>query len=167
MQDHLPKHAIAAIWQAVSRFLGDSAEARSGVAAVEFAIIAPAVILMAIVTADVGLGIYCKMRVQNSAQFGTQYAVVHGYDATAITNAVMSATSFPGLSITPAPYQFCGCPTTSGIVTYDDCSSFCPDGSSPGVYASVSTQGTYSTIVPYPLFPNSYTFTTQATVRIQ
>jgi Flp pilus assembly protein TadG len=165
MQEHLPK-LIAAIWRDVSRFLGNSADARSGVAGVEFAIVAPAVIFRAIVTADVGLGIYRKMQVQNAAQFGTQYAVAHGYDSTAITNAVMNATSFPGLIVTPAPNQFCGCATTSGIGT-EDCNSPCPDGSSPGVYASVSTQDTYSTIVPYPLISNSYTFTTQATVRIQ
>jgi TadE-like protein len=166
MQDHLPKHAIAAIWQAVHHFLGTSTEANRGVAGVEFAIIAPTLILMLVGTADIGLGIYRKMQVQNAAQFGTQYAVVHGYDSTTIANAVMNATSFPGLIVTPAPYQFCGCATTSGIES-EDCSSPCPDGSSPGVYTSVSTQGTYTTMLPYPRIPNSYTFTTQATVRIQ
>jgi len=137
-----------------------------GTAAVEFAIFAPGLILMMVMTADLALGIYCKMRVQNAAQFGTEYAVVHGFDATAITNAVSSNTSVSGLSVTPPPYQFCGCAASSGINT-TGCSSPCPDGSSAGVYVSVSTQGTYNTLIPYPLVQNSYTFATQATVRIQ
>ena len=137
-----------------------------GTAAVEFAIFAPGLILMMVMTADLALGIYCKMRVQNAAQFGTEYAVVHGFDATAITNAVSSNTNVSGLSVTPPPYQFCGCAASSGINT-TGCSSPCPDGSSAGVYATVSTQGTYNTLIPYPLVKNSYTFATQATVRIQ
>jgi len=137
-----------------------------GTAAVEFAIFAPGLILMMVMTADLALGIYCKMRVQNAAQFGTEYAVVHGFDATAITNAVSSNTSVSGLSVTPPPYQFCGCAASNGI-NATGCSSLCPDGSSAGVYATVSTQGTYNTLIPYPLVQNSYTFATQATVRIQ
>lgn len=146
--------------------LSEYAVSNRGAAAVEFAIIAPGLIFLAIATADLALGIYCKMRVQNAAQFGTQYAVSHGFDAPSVTSAVLNNASVAGLSASPSPYEFCGCPTSTGITT-GGCGSACSDGSSPGVYVAVSTQATYNTIIPYPLIANSYTFATQATVRIQ
>jgi Flp pilus assembly protein TadG len=156
----------AGIRETIGRLFWDCVRSEHGVAAVEFAIFAPALILMTIGTADLALGIYSKMRVQNAAQFGTQYAVTHGFDSASVTDAVLSNSSVPGLSVTPAPYEFCGCATGTGIGTVD-CSSPCPDGSSSGVYVSVSTQGTYNTILPYPLIPDSYTFAAQATVRVE
>ncbi|TMJ54449.1 MAG: pilus assembly protein, partial [Alphaproteobacteria bacterium] len=50
-----------------------------GVAAIEFAIVAPMLVLAMVCTADLGLGIYRKMQVQNAAQAGAEYAIVHGY----------------------------------------------------------------------------------------
>ena len=67
---------------------------------------------------------------------------------------------------TPAPTQFCGCPGVSGIAV-TACSSICSTGNAPGTYATVSAQGTYSTLMNYSIVPSSYTFNAQSTVRLK
>lgn len=136
-----------------------------GGALVEFAVTGPALVLMMVCAGDLGLGIYRHMQVQNAAQVGAQYAVAHGFDATAISSAVTAVSSYP-LSASPAPTQFCGCPSASGVATAD-CGSTCPSGISAGTYVTVSTQATYTPVVPYPLLPSSFSFSNQSTVRIQ
>jgi Flp pilus assembly protein TadG len=140
---------------------------QAGVAGVEFAIVAPVTIALMLCMADIGLGLYAKMRVQNAAQVGAQYAAYHGFDTSGIASAVSQAVNLNGVSLTPSPSQFCGCATASGIAT-NDCSSSCPNtGLSPGTYVVVSTQATYNTLLPYPGLPNSYSFASQSTVRSQ
>jgi Flp pilus assembly protein TadG len=139
---------------------------RRGVAAIEFAIMAPALVMMTVCTVDLGMGIYSNMQVQNAAQAGAQYAMVHGFDASLISNAVSSATGQSGISASPAPVRYCGCATSAGV-TNVTCGSTCPAGAVYGTYVQVSTQGTYTTILPYPMIANSFNLTAQAAVRVQ
>jgi Flp pilus assembly protein TadG len=152
--------------EAFGQFVSKSEKAVAGLAAIEFAIIAPVLVLALICTADLGLGIYHKMQVENAAQAGAEYAVVHGFTASAITAAVTQATSFSGISASPAPIQFCGCASTAGV-TSANCSSTCTGGVAAGTYVTVSAQGTYTTILHYPTMPTSFTFASQSTVRLQ
>jgi len=84
-------------------FSGRAARCTSGVAAVEFALISPLLAFMVIATVDIGMGIYRQMQVENATQAGAQWAIKNGYDSTSISNAVTSATSAPGISVSPAP----------------------------------------------------------------
>jgi Flp pilus assembly protein TadG len=152
------------IRRALSRFAG-GADGVRGALSIEFAVIAPTLVLMLIGVLDLGMGIYRKMQVQNAAQAGAAYAVLHGFTSSSIESAVTSATSF-GVSASPAPSEFCGC-ASSGGVTAATCGSTCSGGSSPGTYVTVSAQGTYTTLLPYPGIPNSYTLSAQSTVRLQ
>jgi Flp pilus assembly protein TadG len=135
-----------------------------GTAAVEFAFFVPALVLMIVGTIDLGMGIYRKMQVQDAAQAGAQYAIAHGLTS-AIANAVTSATNF-GVSASPAPAQFCGCPSNTGVAVAS-CNSICDSGGTAGTYVTVSSQGIYSTLLPYPVIPSTFIFTAQSTVRIQ
>ena len=137
-----------------------------GLSGIEFAMIAPVLILAFIATADFGLAIYAKMEVENAAQAGTQYASVHGYTSDTVSSAVISATSLSGLTASPAPTEFCGCPSTSGVSTAT-CGTYCANGAYAGTYVSASATNTYSTIVAYPGIPSSYTFQSTSTVRIK
>ena len=137
-----------------------------GLSGIEFAIIAPVLILSFIATADFGLAIYAKMQVENAAQAGTEYAAKNGWTSSSVTSAVTSATSLSGLSATPAPSEFCGCPSTSGVTTAT-CNTNCASGAVAGTYVSASAQATYSTIISYPGIPTSYTFNSTSTVRIK
>ena len=136
-----------------------------GVAALEFGLIAPLLIAIAVCTVDLGMGFYQNMQVQNAAQAGATYASLHGFAATGISNAVLSATDVSGLTVSPAPAQACGCPSSAGIV-WTDCSMQCSGGASPGTYVTVGAQATYNTLLPYPGVPQSFTLSAQTVVRI-
>jgi Flp pilus assembly protein TadG len=136
-----------------------------GAAAIEFAILASILILLMIGVVDIGMGFYRKMQVQTAAQAGAHYAMRHGFVPTSIANAVTAATAFPGISASPAPTQYCGCPSNTGI-TIADCTSTCPGGLTATKYVAVSAQGTYNTILTYPTFPNSFTLAASSTVSL-
>ena len=151
--------------QALDRFFSKGESGTQGVSAVEFGFTAPILVLLLVCTADLGLGAYRDMQVQNAAQAGSQYAVAHGFNPSAMSNAVTSATTFAGISASPAPSQFCGCPSSTGV-TVVACSSTC-SGAPAGTYVTASAQATYTTLLTYPLLPKTYNFTAQSTVRIQ
>jgi Flp pilus assembly protein TadG len=154
------------IWQSLRRFGRNQDHGIRAVAAIEFAVIAPVLVLMMITSLDLGVGIYRKMQVQNAAQAGAQYAMAHGFAASEIATAVTSATTNSGIAASPAPIQLCGCPSSTGIAEAA-CSSTCSAGSRAGTYVRVSAQTSYITVLPYPLLPDRFTFSAQATVRIQ
>jgi len=171
VQNDFTKQAATAMWRLLRGFVGGSEDGIRGVAAIEFAAIAMVLAIMMIGTADFGMGFYRKMQVQNAAQAGAQYAMVHEFSGASISSiqtAVKSATAFPGIVPSPAPVQFDGCPSNTGV-TSPDINSKCPDGSTAGTYVTVWAQGVYQTILPFPLLgiPDSFTFTAQSTVRIK
>jgi len=145
-----------------ARVAGD----QSGVAAVELGLLAPVLTLMMVSVIDIGLGIYRKMQVEDAAQVGAQYAMRNGFDANAISNAVISATSFSSITASPAPVQFCGCATGSGISTVS-CGTTCPGGAVAGTYTMVSAQAKYSALLNYQFVPQTYYFSAQSTARLQ
>ena len=152
---------------AVRRFATDRGDGASGIAAIEFAIVAPTMVLLFVSTADLSLGIYRKMQVQSAAQSGAAYAMLYGFTQTSISSAVTNATGYSSVSASPQPNEFCGCPSATSGVTSITCGSTCPNGASAGTYVTVSAQATYQTILPYPMLPNSFTFNAQSTVRLQ
>jgi Flp pilus assembly protein TadG len=141
-------------------------KAESGIAAIEFAVLGAVLCLIVVAVGDLGMGFYSYMQVQNSAQAGAQYAAVHGFDSTAISNAVTNATSITGITASPAPQQFCGCVSGTTVATAA-CGSVCPDGMSAGTYVSASAVRDYSTLISYPGFASTYHQTATSTVRIQ
>jgi hypothetical protein len=136
-----------------------------GIAAIEFAVIAPVLVLMFICLTDLGLGISAKMQVDNAAQYGAQYALANGYNASAITSAVKASSDMTSLNV--APTLICGCPGSNGVLPRLSCAAPCPDGSMPGSFAHVSVTHTYVTLLPYPGLPASFNLASQSTVRLQ
>jgi len=144
-------------------------ECIGGTAAIEFATIGGVFSAMMVVSGDLGLAYYANMQVQTAAQIGAQYAVVNGakaFDATAISNAVVNATSTTGITATPAPVQFCGCPSGTTLTTAT-CGTVCADGTGTGTYARVSASRTHTTLIAYPGVPSSFAQTATSTVRIK
>jgi len=142
------------------------ARANDGVAAIEFAILGAVLCLIVVAIGDLGLGFSSYMEVQNSAQAGAQYAAVHGFNSTSISNAVTNATSVTGITASPAPQQFCGCVVGQTVVAAT-CASTCADGMTAGTYVSASAVRDYSTLLSYPGFASTYHQTATSTVRIQ
>lgn len=140
--------------------------ATSGTAAIEFAIIGSVMVTLLVVGADLGMAFYSDMQVQTSAQSGAEYAVVHGFNASGISTAVTNATSTSGIDASPEPFQSCGC-VSGSTVNNTTCGTVCPDGMTAGTYVTVTATRTYSTIIPYPSLPATFTQTAVSTVRIK
>ena len=146
--------------------LGRLVRQAGGNAAIEMALIAPVLVLLLVGIADFGMAVYRKMQVQHAAQAGAEYAMVHGFSSAAITNSIAAATAMTGITASPAPAQSCGC-VSGTTVTTATCGTNCATGAAAGTYVTVSTQGSYTTIIPYPGIPNSFAFTSASVVRIQ
>src|SRR6202171_207568 len=101
------------------------------VSAVEFAITEPLLIGMLIPLVDLGFGIVKNTQLRNAAQAGAQYALVNGWDSTAIQSAVTNATKLSPIQALPAPSQSCGCPNGT-TVSSATCGSVCSDGVNAG-----------------------------------
>jgi Flp pilus assembly protein TadG len=140
--------------------------ADEGTSAVEFGIIAPFLAALVVPLIDVGMAFYQQMQVRDAAQAGTQYAMVHGWNSSAIQNAVTNATTLASLSASPAPILACGCPSGSSVDTAA-CTATCNDSQPARTYVTVSAQATYTTFIPYPGLSQSVTLTAQSTVRIR
>ena len=138
----------------------------SGVSSVEFALAAPMLATILALLVDFGVGFYEKMQVNDAAQAGAQYAIEHGWDSTAISNAVTGATTLSGVSASPAPAQSCGCPSTSGLTTVT-CGTTCTGGLTAGTYVTVSAQVSYSPLMSSPILGSTITLTAQSIARIQ
>ena len=137
-----------------------------GLAGIEFAFLAPVLLMLTLCTVDLGIAAYDAMQVENAAQAGSEYAAVHGYNVSSISHVITSANDLAGLTASPAPTEFCGCPSGSTVSTIT-CGSNCADGTYAGTYVTASATATYTTLLHYPMLPASFTFVNNATARIQ
>lgn len=146
-------------------FFSESVGGKRGTAAIELALITPFYALMLVGAFDFTMATYRNLQVQASAQAGAEYAMSHGY-TTGISNMVTEAAPYSGVSASPSPVEFCGCASSVGVTSVT-CNSSCSTGETAGTYVTVSAQANYTTVLPYPLAPSSYTFSAESTVRIQ
>lgn len=92
----------------------DALRSRRAVAAVEFAIVAPLLVLLALATAEAGLAMRDELAIQEAASAGAQAAVQQSaYDAAAITAAAAGATKLAAVSVAPMTYY--GCPAGTSV----------------------------------------------------
>jgi Flp pilus assembly protein TadG len=145
----------------IRRFVG----CPDGSAALEFAVIAPMLVVAIVGTVDLGVGLYQSMQVQNAAQAGAVYAATHSFSAANISTVVSSATNSSSVAASPAPAQFCGCASNAGVAA-NACNASCPAGAVAGTYVSVNAQASYSPLLPYPFLPSTMTLSAQSIVRV-
>jgi Flp pilus assembly protein TadG len=140
--------------------------ATRGTAAIEFAFIVPILLVLTLGVVEVGYSTYQAMQVQDSAEAGAIYVAKHGWNSAAITAAVVNATGLAGITASPAPSQFCGCPTVSGVTTAV-CASTCASGSRAGQYVEINAALTRQIILPASGLLLPTTLTGRAIVRVQ
>jgi Flp pilus assembly protein TadG len=140
--------------------------AERGNAAIEFALATPILIGLLVPVADLGMAFSQQIKVQQAAQAGAQYALLHGYDKSKISNAVTAATTLTSVSAAPAPTTSYGCPTGTRIAPAA-IGSTCADGETAGSYVFVSAQSAYTPTLPYSVLGSGVTLTAQAAVRVQ
>jgi Flp pilus assembly protein TadG len=136
-----------------------------GISAIEFALVAPFLCTFVLGVVDLGFGFQAKMAVTQAAQAGTYYAMLKGYDSSAIQTVVANATGTSGITA-PSAAQSCGCPSGTAVTTAP-CSSTCANGQTSGTYVSVSAQYQYSSILAYPGLPRPMTLSATSMVRIK
>jgi len=139
---------------------------QKGAAAIEFALLLPLFFLLLAGLTEVGFSAYEAMLVRNSTEAGAIYAAKNGWDASGITAAVVNATGVSGITASPAPSLFCGCPASGGITTIV-CTSTCTGGISPGQYVKISALISHQKIISYPGSNIPTTFSSQSIIRIQ
>lgn len=139
---------------------------RSGTAAIEFGLAIPFLLALLMGVVELGFAMYQGMQVYAAAEAGALYAAQNGWSASGISTAVTGATSATGLTATPAPSEFWGCPGESGIAAVASSSVKCSDGYSPGLYIQVNASLGHQTILPYPGLSLPTTFTARSIIRI-
>ena len=152
------------IWRlarSLTRLLRDG----RGMSAVEFALATPIITALVAPVVDLGMAFAEQIQVQQAAQAGAQYALLHGFNSTSISSAVTSATTL-NVSASPAPSQSCGCPTGTAI-TATTCGNTCSNGDNAGSYVFVNARVAYTPLVPYSFFGSSTTLASTATLRVQ
>jgi Flp pilus assembly protein TadG len=141
-----------------------------GTAAVELALLSPVLVILLTGTIEIGMAMFQSMQVQAAAEAGALYASNHGAsNITAIRAAVTNATGTAGITASPTPLLFCGCPAAGGIAAQGDCTTVCADTKAPGHYVTVSAAITRTILLtlPYLTLPMPATLTAQSTVRLQ
>lgn len=88
----------------------------AGNALIEFAIIAPLLIVMCVYVADFGFFLFRQTELQHATQTGAQYAIAYGYNSAKISSAVSNDLNDASFTISTTPKEFCGCPE-SAVVT--------------------------------------------------
>ena len=139
--------------------IGDEA----GSAAVEFALLAPVLVMIVMGMIDYGSVMNQTMQVAAAAHAGAEYAIRNGWNANGIQTAVTGATTLT-VSASPAPQLVTACISNGAVVT--TAAPTCASGAKPGHYVVVSAQATVTPLVAWPSFVMPAAVSSQATIRI-
>jgi hypothetical protein len=156
--------------KALGAFFGRERLAIAGVAAIELAMVSPLIVTGILGAGEVGFTIFRRTQVNFAAQAGADFALAHGFNAAKVSNAIANATTYTAISATPAPSQFCGCPSATGVTVASGappCIAVCSGGSTAGTYVTASSQALFSPIIPNPWQTSTVTLAAQATMRIK
>ena len=142
---------------------------QSGSALVELAIALPVLLLVFFGTVDFARVIYFGIALNNAARAGAQcgaQSLAASQDTVGMDNTVTGASpniSPIGRIILPGQ---CFCSTDVAVLTpLLSCTTPCPIGEHLSVYVTVTTQGTFSRVTPFPGMPFTVNLTRVARMR--
>ena len=136
-----------------------------GAAAVELAVVAPALMLMVMGAWDFGRAFQENARLESAARAGVQYGVFSTANAQDLAGIVQAARTDAGdqnNELTVTATQVCECPDGSPV----DCSASC-SGDAPRLYVNVLVEQQFATLFPYPGISSPITLSQQAEMRAQ
>ena len=113
-QNPVFRRTRSATWHAIGKFMIGT-DGIAGNALIEFAIIAPLLVVMCIYVVDFGFFTFRQMELQHATQTGAQYAIAYGYDSAKISSAVTNDANDSSFTISTTPSEFCGCPSSTGV----------------------------------------------------
>ncbi len=139
----------------INQVFGHFCRDRRGVSALEFAIIAPVIVLLLLGAYDLGNAAQRQIRLLEAVRSGGAYALSWPTDVSGIETAVANA--LPGVTLTPAlAVVQCQClnPATGAVTGLMDCTTANFDtctGSNTGTVVSITASSTYVPLTPLPL----------------
>ena len=122
-----------------TKILNWFARDRSGVAAVEFALLLPIMISALILTLDVSLHVVNRTNMHSAIRSGIQYLMNNGRDLNQLQSVVVNSWSSAPANAVVTTERYCLC-----FDVRHACNVLCTDNSAPQSYFSVSTSGTLS-----------------------
>lgn len=136
-----------------------------GSVAVEFALVAPIVILIAFGTADFGILATRSAALQATTRVGAEYARRHAADTSGIRNSMQNAAAFAPTVSFPATFPWsCECDDGTAIACAQSCATL--GRPSPNrVFITISASQAFTPLVPWPGIPAILTAATE--VRLQ
>jgi TadE-like protein len=136
-----------------------------GSAAAEFALVAPAIVLIAVGIADFGMLATKSAALVGTTRIGAEYARLHPADTAGIENLMQRSTVFaPTLAFPGSFPQSCECDDGTSIA----CAESCAAAGRPGpnrVFIKISASQAFTPLAPWPGIPATLSATTQ--VRLQ
>lgn len=142
---------------------------RRAIAAVEFALIVPLILILIAGGADLGFVVWARSALSSAIAQGAYYAVLTGASVSSnnIVAMVEKSAGMSGVTATVAgPASYCTSGTPVGLTPAPN-SGNCPDGTVPGSYVTISADvGAFSIGQSLVGFAGS-TVRESATVRLQ
>ncbi len=143
---------------------------RSGVAAIEFGIFIPILLIGVIIAADLGTGILQHIELTGAARAATQFAQVKRpiqQDFGLIEEAALDALSEtdPEMLGTVTVVTSLACECSGGSA--GQCNEACPDGEFRETYLTIQVSQDWNPLVPYPLVDWPIQLTGESTMRFQ
>lgn len=117
---------------------------RSGASAVEFGVIAPAMIVLLAGLVDVAGAMQQTIRLENAARAGAQYAMSFPENTAGIMAATAEAIGGTGATVAVVP-AYCACP--GGGDTVVSCEGTPCAGAPAGVYVGITITRPYAAII--------------------
>lgn len=136
---------------------------RSGNVAVEFALLAPLLVIILTGLADFGRVTYERMALETAARSAVQYARQNPNDTAGITAAALNAGGLDATATVEIPAPFCECPDGTSI----GCSTVCPSGDPILRFLSVTVRHDFALFFSYPGLPSPLALAGTAVIRVQ
>lgn len=132
-----------------------------GNALVEFALIVPVLLIMAMGIVDAGRAVSSNARLGSGVTAGLRYAMADAYADTAIETAALEGSRFAAGDATVGVRRFCECPDGAAIV----CTDTCPAGYRR-IFVEVAMTRTQATVFSYPVIGSSVTVSRISSLQI-
>ena len=139
--------------------------ASDGSAAAEFALVAPAIILIVAGISDFGMLATNSAALAATTRIGAEYARTHPADIGGIQNSMQSAMRSTPALIFPASFpQSCECDDRMSVPCTESCATIGRAGPNR-VFITISASQAFTPLVPWPGIPATLTAT--AEIRLQ
>ena len=141
---------------------------RRGASVVEFAILAPVVVMMTVAASDFARVFIEAHAIASASNSGVVFGARRNIDSVNFTEMKARALEdIQGASGATADAEmFCDCPSNPNVLV--NClDGSCPNYGKPRVYVKTSVTKNFKTLAKYPWVPNSMSMTAKGYMRVQ